>query len=146
MKWDIWVSKLNTYICILIRDICILIRDIHIYDWIRGTHIHSTYGKPIPPSPIFTCAPFTGYKYKCEDCAVRPLTDDTEKLIKDAQDFTSPSLYRQTRHYKHSHIFGYKHAYRNFIRIGCHPCCPKRQLENSPFYALFLWLVEPRLR
>ena len=42
------------------------------------------------------------------DGAVRPLTDDTKKLIKDAQDFTSSSLYINTWRYKHSHIFGYK--------------------------------------
>ena len=74
-----------------------------------------------------------------------PLIDDTEKFIKHAQAFTSLSLYSQTRLYKHSYIFGYKQAYINFIRTGRHLSCAKRQLENSPFSALFLWLVEPRL-
>ena len=44
------------------------------------------------------------------DGAVLPVTDDTKKSIKDAQDFISSFLYSQTRRYKHSHIFGYKQA------------------------------------
>ena len=32
---------------------------------------------------------------------------------------------------KHSHIFSYKQEYINFIRIGRHLGCAKRQLENS---------------
>ena len=39
-----------------------------------------------------------------------PLTDATKKLTKDAEDFTSSSLYSQSRRYQHSHIFGYKQA------------------------------------
>ena len=54
------------------------------------------------------------------DGAVLPVTDDTKKSIKDAQDFISLSLNSQARRYKHSHIFGFKQAYINFIRIG-HP-------------------------
>ena len=36
-------------------------------------------------------------------------------------------------------FFGYKQAYINFICIGCHLCCAKRQHEKtcSPFSALF---------
>ena len=75
----------------------------------------------------------------------RSRLDDTKKLIKDAKDFTSSSLYSQTRRYKHSHIFCYKHAYINYTGIGRHLCCVKTQLENNPLSALFLWLVEPRL-
>ena len=67
----------------------------------------------------------------------RTVTDDTKESIKGAQGLTSLSLYRQTRRYKHSHIFGYKQAYINFIRISCRLCCAKRQHENSPFSALF---------
>ena len=72
------------------------------------------------------------------DSAVRPLTDETKKLIKDAQDYTSSSLYSQTRCYKQSHIFGYKQAYINFFRIGRPLCSAKRQLENSSFSAFFV--------
>ena len=42
LKWDIWFSKLNTYIFISVRDICISVRDICIYyNWIRDITIHS---------------------------------------------------------------------------------------------------------
>ena len=44
------------------------------------------------------------------DGALLSLTDDTKKLIKDAQDFTSSSLYSQIRRSKYSHIFGNKQA------------------------------------
>ena len=67
------------------------------------------------------------------DGVVCPLTEDTKKLIKDYPDFT---LYSQTCPYKHSHIFGYKRAYINFICIDCHLSCAKRQHENSPFSAV----------
>ena len=147
LNWDIWISKLNTYICTSIWDICISIRGICIYDWNRDIPFHSTYGKLIPTS----LADFymrTVHQLQIHtrtnmmDGAVRPITDDTKKFIEDAQDFTLLSLYSHIHRYKHSHIFCYKQTYYiNSIRIGRHLCCAKRLLENSTFSARFLRLV-----
>ena len=107
--------------------------------------IHYIYRKLITSLPILHVPRSPVTNTNVTDVAVCPLTDETRKFIKDAQDFTSLSLYSQTRRYKHSHIFGYKQAYINVTRIGHHLCCAKRQLENSPSSALFMWLVGPRL-
>ena len=50
------------------------------------------------------------------DVTVRPVTDNTKKLIKNVEDFTSSSLYRQTHRHKRSHIFFVtnKHAKTSF--------------------------------
>ena len=81
------------------------------------------------------CLPITNPNVT--DGTVCPITDGTKKLIRDAQDFTSSSIYSQTFPY----LLVTKQAYINLIRIGHHLCWTKRELQECyfhiPCYTLF---------
>ena len=146
LKWNMWIFKLNTYISVFQLEISAFQWEISVFmieleislfppvmgNWYLPRRFLLAHRSPVTNTNV-------------TDGAVRPLTDDRKKVFKDAQDFTSSSLYSQTRRFKHSDIFGNKQAYINFIRIGRQLCYAKRQLKNSPFSVPFLWLVEPRL-